>query len=91
MNDEATREYGELLKVGDAPAYFGTAALAWVREQPSDARDPEVLGFAFRAMRNGCNLEKSTSLRHEVFDVLHKKYGDSEWAKRYAVFESPEQ
>jgi hypothetical protein len=91
MDGEAKQEHDELLKIGDAPAYFGNAALAWVRTRPEDSRDPEVLGFAFRAMRNGCNLEKSTALRHEVFNVLHKNYAGSEWAKRYAVFETPEQ
>jgi len=37
-------------------------------------------------MRNGCNLEKSYTLRQEVFDLLQSKYGASEWAKRYPQF-----
>ena len=90
MERVARQEHDALLKVGDAPAYFGNATLAWVRTHPDDSRNPEVLGFAFRAMRNGCNLEKSTTLRREVFNVLHKEYSGSEWAMRYQVFESPE-
>jgi hypothetical protein len=86
MEAQAKQEQAELATIGDAPEYFGKAALAWVRAHPKDERDPEVLGFAFRAMRNGCNLEKSYTLRQEVFDVLHSKFGASEWAKRYPQF-----
>ena len=86
MEAQATREQAELATIGDAPEYFGKAALAWVRAHPKDERDPEVLGFAFRAMRNGCNLEKSYTLRQQVFDMLHTKFGASEWAKRFPQF-----
>ena len=86
MEAVAKRERAELATIGDAPEYFGKDALAWVRAHPKDERDPEVLGFAFRAMRNGCNLEKSYTLRQEVFDLLQSKYGASEWAKRNPQF-----
>ena len=77
--------------IGDAPQYFGSQALAWVKAHSGDPRGAELLGFAFRAMRNGCNLEQSAGLRHEVFNALHAKYGQSEWARRYARFESDSQ
>lgn len=88
---EASREWAELKKIGDAPEYFGKQSLAWVRAHPSDPRDSEVLGFAFRAMRNGCNLENSVALRRDVFGLLHQKYAASEWAKKYPDIESPDQ
>lgn len=46
----------------------------WVKAHPTDPRDAELLGFAFRAMRNGCNLENSTGLRRQVFETLHTRY-----------------
>jgi hypothetical protein len=88
MTAEAAREHDQLLQIGDAPAYFGKTALAWVKTHPRDSRASELLGFAFRAMRNGCNLEASTGLRRQVFDTLHAKYPKSEWASHYPEFES---
>jgi len=91
MFAQAQRESAALGQIGDAPAYFGREALAWVKAHPQqagrpDLRGAEMLGFAFRAMRNGCNLEASTGLRREVFDLLHHRYPKSEWAARYPQF-----
>ena len=88
MSAEAAAEHTQLLKVGDAPAYFGRETLAWVKAHPKDPRAPKLLGFAFRAMRNGCNLEASTTLRHQIFNTLHTTYPNSEWARHYSNFES---
>ncbi len=91
MQAQAKSEQDALAKIGDAPQYFGTQAIAWVNAHPKDPRGAEVLGFAFRAMRNGCNLEKAFGLRRDVFALLHKNYPTSTWAKTYAEFEAPEQ
>jgi hypothetical protein len=91
MASEAQEERARLEKIGDAPTYFGKEALAWVKTHPQDPRNAELLGFAFRAMRNGCNIEASTGTRHQVFETLHAKYPHSEWATRYPKFEMDEQ
>ncbi len=91
MKSQAKEENTALAKIGDAPQYFGSQALAWVKAHPGDPRGAELLGFAFRAMRNGCNLEQSAGLRHEVFNTLHAKYGQSEWARKYVRFEGDSQ
>ena len=88
MATEARQEHAELEKIGAAPAYFGKESLAWVKAHPADQRNPELLAFAFRAMRNGCNLEDSTPARRLVFKTLHTKYPHSEWAKLYPEFET---
>jgi hypothetical protein len=88
MIAEAKEESSALNKIGDAPEYFGEQSLAWVKTHPKDPRGAELLGFAFRAMRNGCNLEKSTGLRRDVFNTLHAKYPNSPPAKQYATFVS---
>ncbi len=77
MASEAQQEQAAIHKIGDAPAYFGMRTLAWVKAHSSDPRAAELLGFAFRAMRNGCNLESNSGLRHEVFHVLHTRYRQS--------------
>jgi hypothetical protein len=83
MATAATQQQAALEKIPDAPEYFGTQALAWVRAHPADKRNADLLGFALRAMRNGCNLEKTTPLRQQVFNLLHKNYPNSSWAKTY--------
>ena len=83
MANTANQEQAALIEIPDAPEYFGTQALAWVRAHPADPHNPDILGFALRAMRNGCNLEKTTPLRQQVFTLLHKKYPNSSWAKTY--------
>jgi len=74
MTTEADHEQAELANIGDAPEYFGKQALAWVKAHPKDPRNSEVLGFALRAMRNGCNLENSYDLKREIFTILHTRY-----------------
>jgi hypothetical protein len=83
METEAKQELAELAKISDAPEYFGVQTLAWVKSHPKDPRDAEVLGFALRAMRNGCNLEKSFGLKREIFNLLQARYPQSEWARKY--------
>jgi hypothetical protein len=87
MLAEAQQQRAELLDLGDAPLYFGRETLAWVKAHAGDPRGAQLLGFAFRAMRNGCNLEAADGQRREIFDLLHTRYPQSEWAKHYAVFE----
>jgi hypothetical protein len=91
MDAEAKQEWAELSTVSDAPEYFGSQALAWVKTHPKDHRNSEVLGFAFRAMRNGCNLEKSAALKREVFTTLHTKFTESEWAKKFLGIDAENQ
>jgi hypothetical protein len=86
MATDAEREDTALDSIPNAPEYFGNQALDWVRNHPQDARNAEVLGFAFRAMRNGCNIEDLVPLRHDVFNLLHKDYPNSSWAKAYPKF-----
>jgi hypothetical protein len=87
MTTEADHEQAELANIGDAPEYFGKQALAWVKAHPKDPRNSEVLGFALRAMRNGCNLENSYDLKREIFTILHTRYPQSEWAKKYPAID----
>jgi hypothetical protein len=61
MASQAQQEQAAIHKIGDAPEYFGMRTLAWVKAHPSDPRGAELLGFAFREMRNGCNLESNSA------------------------------
>jgi hypothetical protein len=84
---EARSQLESLLKIGGSAPYFGNATLAWVKANPNDPRAAQLLGFAFRALRNSCDLEDANPQRRQIFDLLHARYPNSEWAHRYPKFE----
>jgi hypothetical protein len=88
MASAASAEEARILQVGDAPAFFGRETLAWVKAHPADPRNAELLGFTFRAMRNGCNLEASTAARRQVYKLLRTRYPNSTWAKHWPTFDA---
>ncbi len=73
MSAEQRQEQAILNKLGDAPAYFGREALAWVKAHPHDPHNAQLLDFTARAMRNGCNLEQTYTL-HKKIDALRHKH-----------------
>ena len=83
----ADSEIASLKKVGDASDYFATQALAWVKTHPNDPRNPDLLGFAERVVRNACRSNATKELNHSLFEVLHQRYPKSEWAIRYKTWE----
>ena len=78
----ATEEWAKLSKIGAAPKYLGDQAIAWARQHPDDARVPEALGQVVRATHLGCTTTETTAVSKAAFDLLHQRYGQSEWAKR---------
>ncbi|HXE07978.1 MAG TPA: hypothetical protein VN612_08785 [Acidobacteriaceae bacterium] len=84
---DAGREIAALEKIPSASDYFAQAALDWVKTYPKDARDADVVGFAMRVVRNGCRSDETAGLNHQLFDVLHSRFPNSEWAKRYTTWE----
>jgi len=73
-------------------------AIAWAKAHPSDLRAADLLGFAFRAVRNGCSSspwknvdqpepKKEEYLEYQIFQLLHSRYPNSQWAKRYQTWD----
>jgi hypothetical protein len=50
--------------------------------KPDDPRAPEVLHLAVRATRYGCTDNGTGSRSQAAFALLHRKYTNSEWAKK---------
>jgi hypothetical protein len=73
------REWSELSKMAPAPEYLAGQTVEWARSNPNDARAPEALHLAVRAARYGCEVGKAGSSK-EAFQLLHRRYPDSEWA-----------
>jgi|SRR5271170_4991506 len=80
----------ELAKLETIPAasdYLAKEALSWVKEHPDDSHDADVLGFAMRVVRNACRSDATDELNHQLFNILHRRFSKSEWARRYTTWE----
>jgi hypothetical protein len=84
---KAKKENEVLRKIPCASDYFAVQALAWVKDHPTDPRNPDVIGFAMRVVRNACRSGKTKDLDHQLFDVLHRQFPKSDWAARYKTWE----
>jgi hypothetical protein len=83
----ADREIAALRRTPCSSDYFAAAALDRQRLHPDDPRTVDVLGFAERAVRNGCRTDATPDLNHRLFTVVQTKYPKSEWAKKYTTWE----
>ena len=57
---EAAREIARLRSLPRASDYLAASALAWQRAHPGDPKSPELLGQAFRVLRNACQYTTYT-------------------------------
>ena len=93
---EGETEYNALAQIPDAPTYFFLRATDWQHRFPHDARTPELLGQAFRVVRNGSWLSPRSfpgaparpKVQYEevLFNLLHREYPNSPWARRYTTW-----
>ncbi|MGA9719242.1 MAG: hypothetical protein WBQ79_13265, partial [Acidobacteriaceae bacterium] len=83
----AEREIAALRETSCASDYFSAAALDWQKQHPADPRTPDLLGFAERAVRNGCRTKATPDLNHRLFVIVQTQYPKSVWAKRYTSWE----
>jgi len=78
----AAEQWKRLHAVGAAPEYLLRATLAWARRSPNDSRVPEALSRAIRAGHLGCADKTSTALSKQAFQLLHRRYPKTAWAKK---------
>ena len=79
---EAAREVGELSGIETGPNYLSTRAIQWAKEAPDDPRVPEALHLAVRTTRYGCVDDDTSGFSKAAFQLLHRRYPNSEWAKK---------
>jgi hypothetical protein len=72
--------------VPTAPNLLAERVVAWANRSPDDPRVPKALHFAVRATRYGCADDSTTEYSRRAFRLLHKRYPNSEWAKRTKYF-----
>ena len=78
---DAERERQARISLGGGPTYLANSAAALADQLPQDARVPEALHLAVRATRFGCKDAATKAASKRAFEVLHKKFPGSTWAK----------
>jgi hypothetical protein len=80
---QAAREIATLSSIPLASDFLPAEAIAWQRAHPDDPRAPELLGQAFRLVRNACTDKTSSDTEHQLFLILHRRYPTNHWTTRY--------
>jgi hypothetical protein len=78
----AREEQARLIALGAAPSYLCRQVIAWSERRPADPRLPEALHLAVKSTRYGCTGKDNGKMSKAAFDVLHKLYPNSPWAKK---------
>jgi hypothetical protein len=80
--DQAAAEWKKLQAVATAPDWLGAQTLAFAQAHPQDPRVPEALYLVVRSTRYGCTDNQTGDFSHRAFDLLHRRYPNTEWAKK---------
>lgn len=78
---QAKRERAALDKLGAAATWLAFEAARVAEALPRDPRSPEVLHLAVRATRYGCKDARTSAASKRAFQVLHRRFPVSSWAK----------
>lgn len=78
----ARDEHARLTALGAAPDYICRQVIQWVERHPADPRAPEALHLAVRTTRYGCTDKDTGKWSKAAYDVLHKRYPNSPWARK---------
>jgi hypothetical protein len=77
----AASQFAALQALGTAPNYFCRIAIAWTEKNPADPRAPEALHLAVRSTRFGCTDDQTGRWSKAAYDLLHRRYPNTTWAK----------
>jgi tetratricopeptide (TPR) repeat protein len=80
--ETAKQQWSTLGALGAAPNYISQNVIQWANRTPADPRVPEALHLAVMTTRFGCTDKNSGRWSKAAFDVLHRKYAGSTWAKK---------
>jgi hypothetical protein len=77
----AVGEAAKLRALGTGPNYLAQTVISWATKNPTDARAPEALHLAVKSTRYGCTDKETGRWSKAAFDLLHRRYPNSSWAK----------
>ena len=78
----AEEEWQRLTKLGVAPNYFTRQVIDWAQQHQDDPRVPEALHLVVKSTHYGCTDEHSSAFSKQAFQLLHRRYPNSNWAKK---------
>jgi hypothetical protein len=78
---DAAREAAALQALGTGPNYLAQIVISWANKNPTDKRAPEALHLAVKSTRFGCTDKDTGRWSKAAFDLLHRKYPNTSWAK----------
>lgn len=78
----AEKENKALAATGAAPDYLCSLVLGAARDLPRDSRIPELLHLAVKCTRFCTTTPQTSALSKQCFQLLHRKYPASIWAKK---------
>jgi hypothetical protein len=76
------KEWVALSSLGAIPNYLCKEVIQFANKNPSDPRVPEALHLAVNATRYGCTDKDTGRWSKAAFDLLHRRYGTTTWAKK---------
>jgi hypothetical protein len=79
---QAAAEQQKLQSLPTAPDWLAAQTLAFAQAHPQDPRVPEALHLVVRATRYGCTDFETGDFSHRAFDLLHRRYPATEWARK---------
>lgn len=80
--NKAREEWLELSKTPAAPDYLAAQTVEWAHSHRDDPRVPQALHLAVEATRYGCGSGETGRHSEQAFQLLHRNYPDSEWARK---------
>jgi tetratricopeptide (TPR) repeat protein len=79
---DGNRQWVALTKLGTMPNYLSKQAIQWATKNPADPRAAESLHLAVTSTRFGCTDKETGRWSKAAFDLLHRKYPNTAWAKK---------
>ena len=76
------KEWAALSSLGAMPDYLCKQVIQFANSNPTDPRVPEALHLAINSTRYGCTGKDTGRWSKAAFDLLHRKYANTPWAKK---------
>ncbi len=80
------KEMAALARLKTATGFVGDHVLAWAKDHPNDPEVPWLLYVVVQSTRGGCLDADASKTSKAAFQLLHRRYQSSKWAKRTPVW-----
>lgn len=78
----AKEKWEKLSAIDTAPNYLCLQVIEWAKRKPDDPCVPEALHLAVKSTHFGCTDKETFKFSKQAFQLLHKRYPKSSWARK---------